>query len=374
MFSTGNITSNTEAEVLEKAQLFKDKGWLIYTVALGTGPNDATLRSIASLTGGRYYNALTADKLSDIYLSIEKGTISGSVFDDINGNGTRDQGEPAQFDWPVYVYSPTNQLLEILKTNPDGSYSFNKFCADQTYTLKAVQRPGWRQTLPVNNGGYTVAVTRDSVHTDKNFGFNLLPTPTPEPNNSPVRRAKPAVWRAGTWFLRNSLTSGPAELSFTFGNPSDKPIMCDWDGNGTRTPGVFRDGTWYLRNTIGSGNPEQSFTFGQAGDIPVCGDWNNDGRETVGVRRSNTWLLRNTNAAGNADITFTYGLETDNPVTGDWNGTGNTTPGVFRNANWFLKNSNTAGNADLTFPYGTSDDVPIVGDWNGDKFIIVGVV
>jgi hypothetical protein len=85
--------------------------------------------------------------------------------------------------------------------------------------------------------------------------------------------------------LRNSSTTGAADLSFSCGDQGDQPLSCDWDGNDTTTPGVFRAGRFFLRNANSSGVADDSFSYGDPGDVPVCGDWNGDGKDTVGVVR-----------------------------------------------------------------------------------------
>src|SRR5690348_9397307 len=60
---------------------------------------------------------------------------------------------------------------------------------------------------------------------------------------------RPFIVRDTTWFLRDSLTSGPATTTFGYGDRGDLPMAGDWDGNGTFTPGVVRGNTWFLRNS-----------------------------------------------------------------------------------------------------------------------------
>lgn len=234
-----------------------------------------------------------------------------------------------------------------------------------TQTATATTTPSATPTVTSTS---TVTVTQTSTPTS-------TPTPTPTatlpPSGGPAR---PALFRFGDWRLRNSLTTGPANLTFLYGLPSDRPLICDWNGDGVRTPGVFRAGTWFLRNTNSPGFADVVFTYGLAGDVPICGDWNNDNIETVGVVRAGVWYLRNTNTTGIADITFAYGILGDRPVVGDWNGDGVDTPGVARSGVWYLRNANTSGVADLAFAYGLSlGDVPIVGDWDGDGADTIGV-
>jgi hypothetical protein len=61
------------------------------------------------------------------------------------------------------------------------------------------------------------------------------------------RRARPAVVDGNVWKLRSTLNGGPATTTFTYGLPTDRKLMGDWDGNGTLTPAVYRNGTWFFR-------------------------------------------------------------------------------------------------------------------------------
>jgi GH25 family lysozyme M1 (1,4-beta-N-acetylmuramidase) len=168
-------------------------------------------------------------------------------------------------------------------------------------------------------------------------------------------------------YLRNSTTSGVADVAYPFGAPpGGRTLMCDWDGNGTDTPGVFVNGTWYITNSTSGGVADQVFGYGQPGDIPVCGDWDGNGTETPGIFRNGTWYLVNSLGQGIADVSFGYGNPTDTPVVGDWDGNGTDTPGIFRNGIWYLVNSIGKGSADGVFAYGNPTDRPVVGDWDGN--------
>jgi hypothetical protein len=177
------------------------------------------------------------------------------------------------------------------------------------------------------------------------------------------------IYRNGSFYLRNSNTIGFADVVFPFGIPGDQPIAGDWDHNGTDTIGVYRSatGTFYLRNSNSTGTPDLIFSLGIPGDVGIAGDWNGDGFDTTGVfRPSNGALyLKNKNETGFADIQINYGIGGDQPVTGDWDDDGVDTIGVYRNGTFFLRNSNTIGFADITFALGIAGDRPIAGNWDG---------
>src|SRR5262249_36328095 len=66
---------------------------------------------------------------------------------------------------------------------------------------------------------------------------------------------------------------------------------------GTETIGVYRpsSSTFYLRNTNTSGFADVQVTYGVSGDVSILGDWDGDGTATIGVYRNGIFYLRNTN-------------------------------------------------------------------------------
>ena len=182
------------------------------------------------------------------------------------------------------------------------------------------------------------------------------------------------VHRGNAFYLHNSNAPGAADVTFTFGDPGDIPVVGDWNGDGTDTIGVYRGNAFYLRNSNTSGVADVVLTFGDPGDIPLVGDWNGDGTDTIGVSRGGTFYLRNTNTSGPAGVSFAYGDPGDVPIVGDWNGDGTDTVGVTRGATFYLRNTNTTGRADVTALFGDPTDVPLSGDWNGDGTDTIGVV
>jgi hypothetical protein len=162
------------------------------------------------------------------------------------------------------------------------------------------------------------------------------------------------VWfdtTTGDWIDYNGL------IVFHYGRAGDVPVCGDWNGDGRDGIGVVRGATWYLRNAIGGGPANVQFNFGRAGDVPLAGDWNADGRDTPGVRRANIWYLRNALSGGAANLQFGYGRADDLPLVGDYNGDRRDTPGVVRGATWYLRNSNSGGAANVQFNYGRPDEL-----------------
>ncbi len=127
----------------------------------------------------------------------------------------------------------------------------------------------------------------------------------------------------------------------------------DFDNDGCDTVGIYRPSntTFYVINELGANNgglgpADFSFIFGDPGDKPFVGDFNSDGIDTIGLHRESTGIVyfRQTNTTGVADAEFFYGNPDDRFVAGDWVVVdGVHTPGVFRpsNATFFLRDSNT---------------------------------
>ncbi|MGH3714325.1 MAG: polysaccharide deacetylase family protein [Micromonosporaceae bacterium] len=194
--------------------------------------------------------------------------------------------------------------------------------------------------------------------------------PAPEVDAAP----DPVLVRGSTFYLRDSLSSGEATSSFSFGSPDDHPVFGDWNGDGTATVGAVHGNVWSLRDSNSAGAATYTFSYGRAGDIPVVGDWDGDGDTTPGVVRGSTWYLRNSNSAGASSIELSYGRRSDRVVAGDWDGDGDTTPGVVRGNLWYLRNANSGGAAHLSFGYGRPSDRPVTGDWDADGDTTPGVV
>ena len=186
----------------------------------------------------------------------------------------------------------------------------------------------------------------------------------------------PGLYRQsdGFVYLRNSNSTGIAEIEFFFGDPGDVPIAGDFNGNGCDTVSIYRPSTqqFFIINKLGSkatglGAAEFAYTFGDPGDKPFAGDFNADGTETVGLHRESTGLVyfRNSHAQGVADAQFVFGDPGDRIVAGDWNGNGVSSPGLYRPSDLttYLRFTNSQGPADNSFTFGEPDWVPVAGEF-----------
>jgi hypothetical protein len=74
-------------------------------------------------------------------------------------------------------------------------------------------------------------------------------------------------------------------VTFSYGQASDVVLVGDWNGDGRSTLAVRRGRTYYVRNSLSGGPADTTFVYGLASDEEHVGDWNRDRRDTLGVRR-----------------------------------------------------------------------------------------
>jgi uncharacterized delta-60 repeat protein len=178
-------------------------------------------------------------------------------------------------------------------------------------------------------------------------------------------------------YLRNANTQGIADIRFYFGNPSDIPLAGDFNGDDCDTLSIYRpaEQRFYIMNKLGEnegglGAAEYSFLFGNPGDKPVVGDWDGDGIDEVGLHRESSgfFYYRNTLTTGNADGQFYFGNPGDRFIAGDWGVVdGADTPAVFRPSNltFYFRHTLTPGNADYQFTWTGAGTgwLPIAGEF-----------
>jgi uncharacterized surface anchored protein len=94
-------------------------------------------------------------------------TISGSKFNDLNGNGVKDSGEPALSGVTIQLRS--SDQTRTTTTDASGNFSFTAVTPG-TYTLSEVVPVGFVQTAPAGAGTISVTVTAGQNATGFLFG------------------------------------------------------------------------------------------------------------------------------------------------------------------------------------------------------------
>lgn len=151
------------------------KGTVFYTIGLGSQINGTFLQQIAQQTGGQYFPSPTSDQLNTIYNQISqisgKGSVSGFVYNDANGNGSFNTGESKLSGWTLQLFPAGSTTPQTFTSDPNFGFNITGIC-DGNYTLKEVVQPGFRQTQPADPNGYSIVINNGTALTDKNFGNN----------------------------------------------------------------------------------------------------------------------------------------------------------------------------------------------------------
>ncbi len=177
----------------------------------------------------------------------------------------------------------------------------------------------------------------------------------------------------GFVYLRDSNSTGIADLEFLLGLDGDVPLAGDFNGDGCDTISIYRpaEGRIYVANTLGIDGgvivADYAFYFGNPGDQPFAGDFTGDGRSGIGLYRQTTGLVYFTNdpmlGVAPTDASFYFGDPGDRFVAGDWSGDGIDSAGIYRpgDSAFYLRFTNTQGVADLTQVFGQSSWLPVAG-------------
>ncbi|MEK7263418.1 MAG: SdrD B-like domain-containing protein, partial [Bacteroidota bacterium] len=100
------------------------------------------------------------------------GSISGTVFNDSNGNGQKDIGELGLQNRKIKIVGTTSDETEIndsLLSDANGFFSFDSL-VDGNYTISQVAQTGWLQTIPVSPSTYLIVFSGGTDVTEKDFG------------------------------------------------------------------------------------------------------------------------------------------------------------------------------------------------------------
>lgn len=183
------------------------------------------------------------------------------------------------------------------------------------------------------------------------------------------------------WLLDLNADGGQPERTIQFGLLGDMPVVGDWNNDGRDDVGVVRENRtrggldWYLDLNNDGVFAERVVQYGLLGDKPVVGDWDGNGTDDFGVVRENRarggldWYLDVDGHGGNAEVVGHFGLIGDQPVVGDFNGDGKSEVAVVRlNAlrgglDWYLDLANNGGNAEKVIEFGLPGHLPQVGRW-----------
>ncbi|MBI3195054.1 MAG: HYR domain-containing protein, partial [Ignavibacteriae bacterium] len=145
-YSFGNLSVGTYT-VREVAQ----SGWTQTTA----NPADITVTLGQNVTGVDFGNFQTA-------------TVSGMKFQDLDGDGTKDDGETGLQNWTIKATKGAS--IKNASTAANGSYTFSFSSTESgTWVISETQQNGWTQSAP-QGGTYSINVLSGTTMTNQDFG------------------------------------------------------------------------------------------------------------------------------------------------------------------------------------------------------------
>lgn len=193
-----------------------------------TTPNPADVTTTAgSSNGGRDFG------------NFQLGVLGGVKFEDVNGNGVRDNGEQGLAGWTIeLIDAATGQVRTTAVTGATGEYAFGGLAAG-AYRLREVGQTGWTQTS-ANPGDAGVLSGTDARNA--NFGNFRLASISgvkfEDVNGNGVRDGNDPLLSG--WTIR--LTLGGVTRTFTTG--ADGAYSFDGLAPGSYTLEEVQQGGW----------------------------------------------------------------------------------------------------------------------------------
>ncbi len=148
--------------------------------------------------------------------------------------------------------------------------------------------------------------------------------------------------------------ASPVEFRNMTLQATDKPVIGDYDGDGTYDLAIFRDGHWFFMKSNNLSTTH--YQFGLAGDKPVVGDFDGDLRTDFAVYRPSEgiWYIKKSSEGFSI---IQWGLADDIPVPADYDGDGKTDIAVYRPSDGVWYQLRSTGSYHIE-PFGLSGDVP----------------
>ncbi len=137
-----------------------------------TAPGGGGAQFVTVAPGQNVQNVLFGNQLIPQF-----GAISGMKFNDVNGNGILDAGEPGLAGVTIVLLGSSGTPV-MTTTDASGNFSFPNITPG-TYTLSEVVPDGYQQTLPPAPGTMTVTVTAGNTVSNVLFGNQLIPVTVP---------------------------------------------------------------------------------------------------------------------------------------------------------------------------------------------------
>ncbi len=132
-----------------------------YVREAASPPNPAGFSQTLGAAGYTIVGASGTNRTERDFGNVAQITVSGTKFNDLNGDGIREVGEPGLQGWNIQLYTSDGDALfepgtddiivTTVATNANGVYIFSGLAAGD-YITREVPQAGWTQTAPASPG------------------------------------------------------------------------------------------------------------------------------------------------------------------------------------------------------------------------------
>jgi hypothetical protein len=186
------------------------------------------------------------------------GSISGTVWNDLDGDRVKDASEVGVAGITVYNDANNNSKLDsgekTTVTDPNGLYSLTGLSSG-SYKIRQILQSGWVQTTPTNNYGWTITLASNQQLTAKDFGTKQSGTVTTPTTGSIAGISFNDNNKNGAFDAGDAKTSGKTVFLDTNNNgkldSGEKSVVSDKNGNWTFSG--LAAGTYHVRRVFPSG-------------------------------------------------------------------------------------------------------------------------
>ncbi|HWE01234.1 MAG TPA: SdrD B-like domain-containing protein [Tepidisphaeraceae bacterium] len=231
--------------------------------------NHITLKSANGINAGGSIVATTSNGHSVLLTPQSKtlGAISGTVFNDQNGDGVQQAGEPGLAGQTLFLDLNNNGAPNpgepTAVTNAAGHYAFNGLW-EGTYTVANVlPSNAWRQTLPAANGTHVVTLSLGKAVSGENFAEQQL-VAYALTDLSPTSSAASQYYSSASAINASGQVAGGYATSVVLQQPTlfnTNGTRVDLSAAGGEALGINDSGQVVGEYTVGSGSKQTTYAF-----------------------------------------------------------------------------------------------------------------
>jgi hypothetical protein len=161
-------------------------------------------------------------------------SVSGNVYNDLDGNGLKNGGEPGLAGWTVNLEDSSGTILASATTDPSGNYSITGVGAG-SYQIAEVVQTNWVQTQPQYPTVYSFTTQSGHNLVALNFGDHSAPLLIP---TQVIDNGQAGYSETGSWSTVVGGFNGTNRVARTQRAGGGASATATWDFTGAGS-GIF---------------------------------------------------------------------------------------------------------------------------------------